>query len=344
MGFSQWWVHLVLQYVTTIVYSINHNENEMGPIYPTREIRHGDPLSPYLFIICVEGLSALLRRYELNKWIHEVKICRRAPMISHMFFADDYYVFCKADSNEAAKVVELRGIYENESGQQVNKAKSSIFYRTNVLQYNRQTVSQILQMAEADVHSTYLGLPNVIGRNKSALLGYLKDRVNTKIHSWEGNYISRAGKEILVKQVAQTLPVYAMNVFLLPLEITRNIEKSLPRFWWRSSQSNASKLNWMSWDRMTKHKNAGGMGFRHFRDFNIAMLGKQLWRLITKSNSLVARVYKAKYFANSDIFHFELGHNPSFIWRSLLAAKQLIIDGIRWRIGDGTKIQILNQP
>lgn len=85
-------------------------------------------------------------------------------------------------------------------------------------------------MRETNEHSTYLGLPNVIGRNKSALLGYLNDRVNTKIRSWDGNYILRSGKEILVKQVAQTLPAYTMNVFLLPLDITKNIEKSLTRF------------------------------------------------------------------------------------------------------------------
>lgn len=199
-------------------------------------------------------------------------------------------------------------------------------------------------MPEANEHSTYLGLPNVTSRNKSTLLGYLKDRVNSKIRTWEENYISRSGKEILVKHVAQTLPSNAMSVFLLSLQITRNIEKTLLKFWWNSTQSNGSKLNWLSWDRLVMHKHAGGMGFRHFRDFNIAMLGKQLWRLATNPNSLVSRLYKAKYFANSDVLHAQLGHNPSFIWRSLLEAKQLTADGIRWRIGDSFSIQILDQP
>lgn len=212
------------------------------------------------------------------------------------------------------------------------------------MQYNRIPVCDILNVPEATEHSTYLGLPNIIGRNKSASLGYLKDKVDTKIRSWDNNYISRPGKEILVKQVAQTMPSYAMNVFLLPLEITRNIEKALSKFWWKSSNSNSSNLCWMSWDRLSKHKNVGGMGLRNFRDFNVAMLGKQLWRLATNPQSLVSRVYKAKYFSISEVLNAELSHNPSFIWRSLLEAKQLLSEGVRWRVGDGTKISMLGQP
>lgn len=77
----------------------------------------------------------------------------------------------------------------------------------------------------------------------------------------------------------------------------------------------------MSWERLARNKNVGGMGFRHFRDCNIAMLGKQVWRLATNTSSLVSRIYEAKYYTNSDIFQSKLGHNPSFIWRSLLEAK-----------------------
>ncbi|XP_074347588.1 uncharacterized protein LOC141686452 [Apium graveolens] len=332
MGFSRWWVQLVLQCVTKVVYSITHGEQVMGPIIPTRGLRQGDPLSPYLFIICAEGLSSLLRKYEHNKWIHGVKVCKKAPVINHMLFADDSYLFCKADPEEAMRVRELLEIYEKASGQQVNKGKSSIFYSSNVLHYNRQPICGTLQMIEANEHSTYFGLPNIIGRNKSAILGYLKNKVNMMIHSWDGYFVSRAGKEILVNQVAQALPVYAMNVFLLPQDITNSIEKCLTKYWWISGQSNNSKVVWMNWDRLSKHKRAGGMGFRNFRDFNIAMLGKQLWRLATNTQSLVSRLYKARYYDKSDVLHAGLGHNPSFIWRSLMEAQQVLKDGVRWRV------------
>lgn len=93
MGFNSWWIHLILRCVTSVSYNIVHGDKSMGPIFLNQGIRQGDPLSPYLFIICVEGLSALIRKYEDRGWIHGIKICRKAPAISHMLFVDDSYVY-----------------------------------------------------------------------------------------------------------------------------------------------------------------------------------------------------------------------------------------------------------
>ena len=70
-----------------------------------------------------------------------------------------------------------------------------------------------MDIHEADDNCTYLGLPNMLGRNKSALLGYLKDCLRQRIQEWEGHFLSKVGKEILLKPVAQALPNYAMSVF-----------------------------------------------------------------------------------------------------------------------------------
>lgn len=84
-------------------------------------------------------------------------------------------------------------------------------------------------MVEANEHRTYLGLPNIIGRNKSDLLGFFKDKVSTRIRSWDGKHISRSEKEVLIKSMVQSLPAYAMSVFLLPLDLNRDIERSLTK-------------------------------------------------------------------------------------------------------------------
>lgn len=97
MGFDAWWVHLVLQCVISVSYNVTHGDKVMGHIIPSRGIRQGDPLSPYLFIICAEGLSSLIHKYETSKWIHGIKVCRQALIIPHMLFADDSYLYCKAN-------------------------------------------------------------------------------------------------------------------------------------------------------------------------------------------------------------------------------------------------------
>lgn len=85
----------------------------------------------------------------------------------------------------------------------------------------------------------------------------------------------------------------------------------------------------MAWDRMNKHKSTGGLGFRDFHDFNLALLGKQGWRFILRPKTLVSRVYKAHYFSNVHFLDAALGNNPSFIWRSVWEAKGVVRDEVR---------------
>lgn len=74
-----------------------------------------------------------------------------------------------------------------------------------------------------------------------------------------------------------------------------------------------SGIHWMSWDGLSKYKATGGMGFHNFRDFNLAMLGKQGWRFIKNPGSLVTKVFKARYFPIGDFLSAALGDNLSYV-------------------------------
>jgi hypothetical protein len=114
-------------------------------------------------------------------------------------------------------------------------------------------------------------------------------------------------------------------------------------FWWGHSGSTNKGIHWLSWDKLSMHKNNGGMGFKSLPAFNLAMLGKQGWRVMTNPNSLIARIFKARYFPRCDFLEAKVGHIPSFVWRSLCNSKFILRDGSRWRIGDGKNISLLNE-
>ncbi|KAM6544338.1 hypothetical protein CsatB_008785 [Cannabis sativa] len=120
----------------------------------------------------------------------------------------------KATEDEAYNVKDLLRTYEVASGQRINFTKSSVFYRNNT-----------------------------VGRNKNAILGFLKDKLRKRIQGWEGRILSRAGKEVLLKSIAQALPNYAMSVFLLPLDTCKELERLMAKFRWHSNSSSGKGIN-----------------------------------------------------------------------------------------------------
>jgi hypothetical protein len=76
----------------------------------------------------------------------------------------------------------------------------------------------------------------------------------------------------------------------------------------------------------------------------MAMVAKQGWNFMHNSTSLVARLYKARYFPHNSFLSSSLGNNPSFAWRSIWRARQVLLLGCRWQIGDGSKIQVMHEP
>ena len=117
--------------VTTPTFSILINGKAYGNINPTRGIRQGDPLSPYLFLLCAEEFTSLLQRAELDGRIKGASVRRRAPRISNLMFADDSIIFCKAMGGEVEVINEVLQIYANASGQCIIMEKSSVYISSN---------------------------------------------------------------------------------------------------------------------------------------------------------------------------------------------------------------------
>lgn len=94
-------------------------------------------------------------------------------------------------------------------------------------------------------------------------------------------------------------------------------------------------------ESLTYPKNKGGLGFCDFKAFNMAMVEKQGWHIITSQDTLVFKVFKDKYFPNSSFLTASLGTNSSFTWKNLWKARQMLLLGSRWRTGDGRSINVM---
>ena len=185
----------------------------------------------------------------------------------------------------------------------------------------------------------YLGLPTALGRSTAEAFEYIPTRIRGLIGTWSGREASSAGREVLLKAVAQAVPTYSMSCFLLSKTTCKKIRGAMMNYWWGGS-ADSRHIHWLRWERLTQHKSKGGIGFRDLHLFNKAMLGKQGWRLITRPDSLCARVLKGRYFHDSDFLGTTRKKHASHTWRAILAGKEVVHRGAFKRIGNGTSTNI----
>jgi hypothetical protein len=164
MGFDHRWVKWIMTCVTTVRYQVKFNGAILDSFAPSRGLRQGDPLSPFLFLFVADGLSALLRQGMEQQVITPLKICPRAPGVSHLLFADDTLLFFKASAHEAQQVRGILDAYGKATGQLINHAKCSTLFSRGCPENVQEEVRVVLQVQKPGFEEKYLGLPTPEGR------------------------------------------------------------------------------------------------------------------------------------------------------------------------------------
>ena len=116
LGFHRIWVEMIMRLVTTVSFSVLFNGDRLDSFVPTRGIRQGDPISPYLFLLAAEGLSCLLKSKIQSSSLSGIKVAASAPMVSHLLFTDDSLLFFKANRESAETVTNVLNTYCQASG------------------------------------------------------------------------------------------------------------------------------------------------------------------------------------------------------------------------------------
>lgn len=329
--------------VKSVSYSFVRDGNVFGEVKPQRGIRQGDSISPYFYILCAEGLSAIFGRFEETGLLHGCRIARGAPSVSYLLFADDCYFFFKATKGEADMMKDILNRYEKILGQAINYRKSNIVFSPNTSSKDKTMVCNSLGVEEAEKPGKYLGMPMCVGKNKRDVFGFLAEKVGHKLQGWANKDLSTDGKLPLLKSAAQTIPNFWRSLFLIPHSIYDEIENLMNSFWW-GKESSGTGIRWFSWEKLSVSNMGGGLGVKNLKNFNISILAKQGWKLLNNSNPLVSAIMKAKYYPKTDFLNAEIGESPSYIWRSILDAKDAIKAGCRRRIGDGASTYVWEVP
>jgi hypothetical protein len=131
LGFYTQWINSVMKCVSSVSYLIKVNGELSDVFNPERGLRQGDPLSPYLFLLCAEGFSALLDKAEREGRLKVVKVCPGAPSVSHLLFVDDSLILFRADRGDVQQLQSILQPHEECSGQMINKDKSAIMFSAN---------------------------------------------------------------------------------------------------------------------------------------------------------------------------------------------------------------------
>lgn len=177
----------IMMCVGSVKYMILVNNGKVGLITPGKGLHQGDPLFLDLFILCVEGFSALIRKAERVEDAHGVKICRESPSITNMLYTNDCFLFFRAFTQEGEAIRKILGIYRKTSIQKLNVQKSEIFFTCNVRQAERDAIKEGLRTGK------YLGIPSMVGTSRKATFKHIKDRVWKRLKSWRVKFLSIVG-------------------------------------------------------------------------------------------------------------------------------------------------------
>lgn len=329
-GFLAPTIDLIMSCITSSSLSLTWNNEILESFNPNRGLRQGDPMSPYLFVLCMEKLGLLIQeRVNQKKWL-PIKIAKNGPPISHLFFADDCLLFTQAKTSQVRIVKEVLEEFCQASGLKVSMSKSRFLPSNNITRTKVAKFASITGFAHTYKLEKYLGFPMLSGLVRNDDFDYILDRINGRLAGWKGKLLNRAGRVTLANFVLSAIPVYAMQNMWLPSGTCDKIDSSIRRFIWGGNSN-----HWVSWPKLTRPKSHGGLGVKRSRDCNVALLGKHVWDIIHNPGKLWVQVLTNKYLTDTHILNVGQHRGSTFIWTSIFKALQILKGGYRVRVGKG---------
>ncbi|GJT23613.1 putative RNA-directed DNA polymerase, eukaryota, reverse transcriptase zinc-binding domain protein [Tanacetum coccineum] len=261
LGFGSKWCSWIRACLSSSRASVLVNSSPTLEFSIKHGLRQGYPLSPFLFILVMEGLHNALSTTVNSGLIRGVKFGSPEVTISHLFYADDLIITTEWNANDLDNIIRVLQVFYLASGLRINIQKSDV-YVIGVSNVDVSSMASNSGCASGSFPFTYLRLP--IGSNMSLTSSWqvLWVRFQSKLSSWKANLLSIRGRHTLIKVVLGSLGIYYFLIFKVPKSVLNSLERSRAMF------------------------------FRSLKAFNLALLQKWRWRLLSHKNALWVKVIK----------------------------------------------------
>lgn len=223
LGICEKFVRLIMKCVSSVRFSVKVNDTLLPYFQPTKGLRQGDPMSPFLFLICAEGFTLLLNNFGGPNIENGKRVSVNSQWVKHLGFADDCIIFLAAQMQSAGGLNEILRIYSESSGQAVNKDKSYVFFNSNASAPVREAMKQEWGILTKAFTERYLGLPTAVGRITSGSFEHIGERSRSNMQGWAECYLACAGREIMLKSVNQAIPTHSMSCFKLTKKVCNQL-------------------------------------------------------------------------------------------------------------------------
>ncbi|KAH9781703.1 reverse transcriptase domain-containing protein [Citrus sinensis] len=294
-------IQVIMACITSVTMRILWNGEATDEFVPSRGIRQGCPLSPYLFVLCIECLShGIHNAVNVGKW-RPIMLSRIGTPLSHLFFADDLLLLTEAIVEQARVISAVLADFYFCSNAKVNTSKTLLYFSKNMGARDMSSISNLLSFSVTSNLGKYLRIT-------------------------------------LAQSVLQAIPVYIMQTVSFPSIVRERIDRACRRFIW-SGASSQQKLSMVSWHNVCKPKAIGGLSFKSLTLMNQSLHMKLAWGIISSPNSLWVRVLTTKYRIDPLNLPHELPtHYGSHLWKSLGHVWSEILASRHWCLGDGLSI------
>ncbi|GJY99943.1 RNA-directed DNA polymerase, eukaryota, reverse transcriptase zinc-binding domain protein [Tanacetum coccineum] len=342
LGFGYKWCSWIKACLSSLRAFILVNGSPTSEFSINRSLRQRDPLSPFLFILVMEGLHNAFVEAVGNGLISGININNSTINISHLFFVDDVIITTNWNARDLENIIRVLHVFYHASGIKINIHKSNIY----CIGVNEEEVSNMASNAvciTGNIPFNYLGLPIRSNMKSIASWKMLVDRFHLRLPTWKANLLFIGGHLTLIKSVLGSLSIYSLSIFRAPKSVLQDLERIRSNLFWGGNQD-GKKMAWVKWPFILNSFDKGGLNIGSLKAFNLALLQKWCWRMFSSPNDLWVKIVKA--------FH---GHEGGFdnngcsfkgTWANIVGSSNflhskgiILSNSFRFKAGCGTRIR-----